>query len=194
MSNDSASIFYQHKYGRRFPVSLMALEMYAVEVDGAESDNDVYDALVKVLTKACQVKEPSKEDGDYLISRITSIGKELADKAPKVPEGASKSKSFGSSYMEYLHDLSVDSSVLKMVSYDMTAATKLYCEIDRDDVLKLVAEYFSGKAEENLVKMEASMYGNGGKYKNDRGAVSGPGKTHDISTPEGFANLKAMGF
>lgn len=191
MSENSPSIFYQHKYGRRFPVPLMALEMYAVTVEGAETDNDVYDVLIKVLTSACGVTAPNKEDGDYLISRITEVSKALkqVDKTT-----GPKSQSFGTSYMAYLRDLSVDSAILKMVNYDVTAATKLYCELDREDVLKLVSEYFSGKDEANLVKMEASLYGGGGKYKNDKGGKGGPSVQHDISTPEGFANLKAMGF
>ena len=105
-------------------------------------------------------------------------------------------KSFGSSYMEYLHGLSVDSAILKMVGYDITAATALYCDIDREDTMQLVSEYFSGAAEENLVRMESSMYGNGGKYKDDGKSDKslGKGSSHDINTPEGFANLKAMGF
>ncbi len=200
MSNDTPSLFYNHKFGRKFPISLMALEMYAIEVEGAAEDNEVYDALVRVLAKACDVKSPSKEDIEYLISRITTVGKELADNKKESGEGegkGAKGKSFGTSYMEYLHNLSVDSAILKMVNYDIGAATALYCDIDRDDTMELIAEYFSGAAEENLVKMEASMYGSGNTYKDDKGGKGSAdklkGSSHDISTPEGFANLKAMG-
>ena len=191
---DNASLFYNHKYGRRFPVSLMALEAYAIEVEGATEDNEIYDALVRVLAKACDVKSPDKLDIEYLIERITEVGKELADnkKDDGKKEGKPK-KSFGTSYMEYLHGLSVDSAILKMVNYDITAATALYCDIDRDDVIRLIREFFSGVAEENLVNMEANMYGTGNSYKGDKGGKKENESTHDISTPEGFANLKAMG-
>lgn len=191
---DTASLFYNHKYGRKFPVSLMALEAYAIEVEGASEDNEIYDALIRVLAKACDVKSPTKEDIEYLISRITEVGKELADNKKEGDDKGGKSKkSFGTSYMEYLHGLSVDSAILKMVNYDITAATALYCDIDRDDVIRLIKEYFSGAAEENLVKMEATMYGSGTSYKGDNGGKKENESTHDISTPEGFANLKAMG-
>ena len=199
-SKDTPSVFYQHKFGRRFPVPLMAFEMYSVTVCGAQTDMEVYDVLIKVLTKACNIKSQSdpelEKDIAYLIERITDVGKELNISQEKSDNVITPSKSFGTSYMEYLHDLSVDSAILRMVTYDIEAANRLYCELDRDEVMVLIAEYFSGKAEENLVKMEASMYGNGGKYQADKGgnAEKNKGKMHDISTAAGFANLKSMGF
>jgi len=196
MTDSKASLFYNHKLGRKFPVSLMALEMYSIKVQGAKEDNEVYDTLIYVLANACGVKSATKEDIEYFISRITEVAEELNKREGKSEVKESPKKSFGSSYMEYLHGLSVDSAILKMVGYDITAATALYCDIDREDTMSLVADYFSGEAEENLVKMEASMYGNGGKYKDDGKSDKslGKGSSHDINTPEGFANLKAMGF
>lgn len=195
MNAETPSIFYQHTVGLRFPIPLMAFEVYSVAVTSAETDNDVYDVFITVLTKHCGVTDPSEDDIAYLIERITTVGKELGlDTDKDKDKGKPKTRSFGTSFMEYLHTLKIDSAVLKMVNYDVTAATKLYCELDRDSVMRLVAEYFSGKAEENLVRMEASMYGNGGKYQADKGSQKGAGKAHDISTPEGFAQLKSMGF
>jgi hypothetical protein len=49
-----------------------------------------------------------------------------------------------------------------------------------------------------LLKLEAALYGSGGSYKNDgKSQGSGgeaPGRVHDLTTDEGRAKLKALGF
>jgi len=95
--------------------------------------------------------------------------------------------------MDYIGGLPIDAALLRMVNYDIDAAEKLYCTIDRDDVVQLVKDYIKGRMEENLVRMEASMYGFGGSYKEDK-QESSKEKGIDLSTKEGVAALKSLGF
>ena len=190
--SDDTSLFYKHKHGRRFPVSLMALEVYGKNMVGASTDNEIYDVLITTMTSSCGVMNPDSEDVDYFISRLAEMHEKMQEKAEKGGEKGAKTKSFGTSFSEYLSGLSIASTLLKMTGYDMDAATKLYCELDRVDVLELVNDYFSGKAEENLVAMEAAMYGSGNSYKKDKGSA-GPARTHDLSSKEGIKAVRAMG-
>jgi hypothetical protein len=127
---------------------------------------------------------------------LNDIREEVAPSA-KASETKVSKKSFGTSYDEYLQRLTLDSTVLRMVGYDVDAARRIYCEMDRDDAMKLIGEYVTGLMEEGLLRLEASMYGFGGKYKEDKGGPSsGEGQTkhHDLTTDEGKAALRRLGF
>jgi len=188
----STSIFYSHKYGRRFPVPLIALEAYAIESDKAKSDEDIFNVLITTLSKHCGVKSPTDEDISYFVSRLEEVRKEISDNSE---QSVFKGKTFGSAYLAYISGLPIDSALLRMVNYDIDSADKLYCTIDRTDTVSLVNDYIKGRMEENLIKMEASMYGFGGCYEEDKVSKSNKGdKGIDISTEEGAAALRSLGF
>lgn len=192
MSGTQGSIFYMHAYGRKFPVPLMALEAYAMDSENATTDEELFNVLITTLSKHCGVAQPNDEDIAYFVSRLTKLKEEITENSE---EGATYGKTFGSAYMGYISDLPIDGALLKMVHYDIDAAEKLYCDIDRDDAVQLVKDYIKGKAEENLVKMEAAMYGMGGSYEEDKGSKQdNKEKGIDISTEEGAAALRALGF
>lgn len=188
--NTPGSVFYMHAYGRRFPVPLMALECYALGSEKAGSDQELLDVLVSTISTHCKISAPKESDIDYFLTRLKEIKAEISENSA---EEMVKGKTFGSAYMDYISKLPVDAALLKMVNYDIGAAEKLYCNIDRDDVIQLVRDYIRGKAEENLVSMEASMYGFGGHYEKDK-KDSGGSKGIDISTEAGAAALKSLGF
>lgn len=190
MTNTQGSIFYMHAHGRRFPVPLMALEAYAMDSENAETDQELFDVLMVTLSKHCKVSKPTDDDINYFVSRLGKLKEEIEGNSA---EESTHGKTFGSAYMDYISDLPIDGALLKMVHYDIDAAEKLYCDIDRDDAVQLVKDYIKGKAEENLVKMEASMYGMGGSYEEDKGPKK-KDKGVDISTEEGAAQLRALGF
>lgn len=184
------SIFYNMTHGRRFPVSLLALETYAIRVTEVSTEDEHYDMFIKILTSICGVENPQVDDIQYLAERIKSIKDETVEgKASKAGH------SFGTYYQEYLGKLSSDSTILRMVNYDVNAARRIYCELDRDDAYKLMKEYLEGLLEEGRLRMEAAMYGFGGGYKDDgKGGSGNVGETFDVSSEEGKAALKAMGF
>jgi hypothetical protein len=154
--------------------------------------DELEDLLCGILHSFCSVEKPSDDDLNYFVDRLKAIQEEIKDRVP----GSSKkaSKSFGTSYHEYISKLSIDSTILRMTGYNFDAAKRIYCELDRDDAMKLVTEYINGSMEESLLTLEACMYGMGGSYKNDGGGNKGADKVHDLSTEEGKAAARAMGF
>jgi len=187
--NTQGSIFYNHAYGRRFPVPLMALEAYAIASEQAQSDEELFDALLTTISAHCKIASPADADIEYFTNRLVQIKEEIVK---NTSEESTKGRSFGTAYLDYVSALPLDAALLKMVNYDIDAAEKLYCSIDRDDAISLVRDYIQGKSEENMVSMEAAMYGMGGKYESDKGGKGCKGI--DISTEEGAAALKQLGF
>lgn len=192
--NDDNSIFYNHEYGRRFTVSLMALEFYATNSIAEDTEEGMYDVLMTTLTACCKVTAPTEEDVDYFLDRMSEIKKDMENQKPNEGGPSKPKKSFGTSYLDYLNGLSVDSTLMKMVGYNIEQARKLYCEVDRQDTLKLVREYVKGLLEGNTVAMEAAMYGFGGSYKDDGGGEPSNVKTYETQSASGIAKLKELGF
>lgn len=184
------SLFYNQKRGRRFPVPLYAFEVYALESSESSSDEQLQALLIYVLHDVCGVASPVPEDVEYFIERLNDLSKPPKESESPPP----KNKSFGTSYMDYLIGLPIDSVLLKMVQYDVKKAEHLYCVIDRSDVVALVDSYLLGKMEENSVAMEAAMYGFGGRYEEDKPEKTRKEKGVDISSKEGEAALRSLGF
>ena len=146
------------------------------------------DNLTGILQQYCFVKEPDQEDLRYFLSRL----QEISDAASKIKHADTKrKKSFGTGFIDFITSLPIDRVIAKMCGYDMQLAKHIYCTLDRDLSDQLVRDYISGEVERNTVMMEASMYGFGGKYANDK---SGEDKGIDINTPEGVAAMKSLGF
>lgn len=194
MSDNKMSLFYKHTYGRRFPVPLLSLEVYSKNIQGAVTDTEVYNVLTDILSSVCKIKDPDKGDVEYFIKRLQLIDESLSKPSAQGREAGRPKRSFGTSFSAHLEGLSLDSALLKMTGYNMDAASRLYCETDRDDVMALVSDYFSGRGEENLVAMEATLYGSGNSYKEDKGTKNSNASTHDLQTKEGVSALKSMGF
>lgn len=186
----SNSIFFNELKGRRFPISLLAIEVYSLEAGTCTSEDELFDVFFRVITELCGVAQPTDEDLNYFVDRLEVLRGEMIKAEENAPPKASKS--FGTAYHEYLSKLMVDSRILRMVGYNFDAAKKIYCELDRDDAMKLVNEYMTGLLEEGLLNMEATMYGFGGKYKDDKGGTKG--NTHDLTTEDGKKALRRLGF
>lgn len=190
----SHSIFYLMGSGRRFPISLLAVETYAIHVGSAVTDDELFDLFVSIVTEICGVTNPTTEDIHYFVGRLQEIQDELSEPQAVVEKGPKKG--WGSSYVEFLQKLSLDSVILRMVGYDFDAAKKLYCDLDRADTMKLVRDYTSGLMQEGLMLLESTMYGFGNSYSQDKGKgrTFDSANAHDLRTPEGVAALRRLGF
>ena len=189
------SIFYSMGSGRRFPISLLAVETYAVHVGEAVTDDELFDLFVSIVTEICGVSSPSTDDIHYFVERLQEIQKELSETPDTSAKGPKKG--WGTNYVEFLQKLSLDSVILRMVGYDFDAAKKLYCDLDRSDTMKLVRDYTSGLMQEGLMLLESTMYGFGNSYSEDKGrgqSSSSNSRVHDINKPEGLAALRRLGF
>jgi hypothetical protein len=186
----SNSIFFNQLKGRRFPIPLLAIEIYSDEARHCTTEDEVFDVFFRVITDICGVRQPTDEDLTYFVDRLDALRKEMEQN--ETQETKKAVRSFGTAYHEYLSNLMVDSRILRMVGYNFDVAKKIYCELDRDDAMKLVNEYMTGLLEEGLLNMEAAMYGFGGKYKDDKGGSKA--NVHDLTTDEGKKALKRLGF
>ena len=190
----SPSLFYMERYGYRYPVSLLAVEVYSIASEKAgQDDQALYDSLVTTVTQVCKVSDPKEEDLRYFVSRLEKIRDNIKKEESETPKKPKKPvKSFGTSYLEYLQGLSIDAVILKMTNYNIDSASKLYCELDMDDVKALVDQYVTGQSEQNLIFMEGPMYGFGSSYEGD--SKSSNESSYDLSSPEGIGALRGLGF
>lgn len=183
------SIFYNTQGGRRFPIPLLALETYSIQAGSTQTADELLRLFMMIASEICHVKAPSDDDIDYFVQRLQGVQDELKE----LEEPSETTKSFGTAFQEYLNKLTIDSTILRMTGYDFEAARKIYCELDRDDAMKLVNEYVSGLMQEGLLNLESAMYGQGGSYKDD--VKSKPkANVHDLTTEEGRASLRSFGF
>ena len=187
------SCFFNDKFNRKFPISLMALEIYG-QLFGEEqpTEEELYTLTISLIKDYCGVDEPSDEDFVHFVQYVTKLSADTKDKKPPVKR--KKPRSFGTSYEEYLHGINPDQMILIMTGYDYEQARYIYCELDREVSLAMVGNYVKGCLETNTIRMEASMYGFGGKYKNDRSGEQG--RNYDMNTDEGvkaLSNVKGFG-
>lgn len=178
------SLFYDEAF-QRFPVPLLAIELYAMRTVSVETDEDILQALTEVLAKACKVLEPVSEDYSYLVARLQEVSKSDDDGEPR----KATSKSFGTAFVNYLNTLDTVSMLGSMTHYDIDKMRKLYCETDFVHVRKLMLSHTEGLLESNKVAFEACLYGFGNSYQND----GGQGNAIDADSKEGMAMLRAYG-
>lgn len=123
-----------------------------------------------------------------VLDRIESLQAKEQDKPPRTPTFG---KSLGTNYSDWLNNLDTTGVCLYLSDYDIEKARHLYWHTD----LQVVQEAVKQKGQQDsllaLVQMEACLYGSGGKYSDDDG---GGGNHYDLSSGEGLAALKSMGF
>lgn len=191
------SSFYISKFSRRFNISMLALEYYSMSVENLQEDERLIHCILDTLKNVCGVGNPSQEDVNYFIDRL----KEFKDKLEKHEGPEEPSRSFGTSYLAYLQELSSEAAIWDMVDFNPKAAAYLYCEADKEDVDNLLRTYVRRQNEFNLLAMEATLYGSGNHYKEDnpsKGSQPQPQeqlgtKVYDINSKEGLARLRSLG-
>lgn len=131
---------------------------------------------------------------DGLVSRVLSRIQELQTQEEKANNRGRARKTFGSSYAEWLSELDATSSCLYLADYDITKALHYYWEEDYLIVQEAIRIKSGHESQITLTRMEASMYGFGGKYADDKG---GDGNTVDLDSmaPDDIkAMMAGMGF
>ena len=190
-----SSIFFDN--ARRFPLSLMAVEVYASESVKTTTDDELMDVIIIVLHQHCGVEKPSEDDFNYFLERLQEVKAEIEANQAAVPP---KTKpTFGSSYLEYMNGLNIDSTLMQMTGSNYAKAKSMYTQLDRTDSLRLIGEYKFEKIQQNNVRMESVLYGMGGKYKDDGGSRRSSNddtveRVHDINSASGLKRLRELGF
>jgi len=104
-----------------------------------------------------------------LVQRVIARINEL--QIPQEPPTKKKqSKSFGTSFSEWLGGLSATESCLYLSDYDIEKALKYYWEEDYLLVQEAIKVKSSCDSQRALIALESSMYGFGGKYSDDKQA------------------------
>jgi hypothetical protein len=151
--------------------------------------------LIQTVKQAFELAHPEKEVAAHLpslvetvIARINSL---QTDHSP-TPSKGYVSKSLGTRYVEWLSEMDAEEVCMYLAEYDVNRAERLYWYEDIPAVQKAVTLKSQHDNQMTLVYMEAALYGQGGKYKDDDG-----GQAVDylsMSTEESSAALKQFGF
>ena len=112
--------------------------------------------------------EVIKATAYQLVQRVIARITELQTPAEK-PKSRKQSKSFGTSFAEWMGSLSATESCLYLSDYDIEKALKYYWEEDFLLVQEAVKFKSGHESQITLTRLEASMYGFGGKYADDIG-------------------------
>jgi len=194
MNEPGLSLFYKLKYVYRFPISLLCLEMYVELSQGITDEASALEVFSRVLIKSCGIREPTEEDVVYFMGRLEQINKDIQKENEKFNIKESSMRTFGSSYRDYIRDIPFDRILMQMTNYDLIAANRLYTELDRDDIMPMIAEYVKGKIEAGILQLDSCLYGFGGSYKEDQSAGKENVIVHDLQTEEGRAAMRSFGF
>jgi len=191
-----ASIFYRANYERKFPLTMLFLELLQASISEKEAEELTADQLLPLILE-CLVKSGLKEkakksDADYVIDRLTSMMQEAQPTGDGAPP--SKKQTFASSYSAWAAALEPDALCLAASSFDYFQAERLYKEVDKEDVIWLADQYLRAEWEKIKVGFESVVYGFGGSYKDDSSGGSGGADTYDLTkeSAKGLAALKKV--
>ena len=184
------------KYPPRNKLLPLSFGIERAILDNLEALETITDDDIGNATKvAFQMVYPSFDVNQQLpqlvesvIERINALNQE---EPPKKSYGT-PSKTLGTAYAEWVAMLDAERLCLYLAGWDPTKALQYYWEVESitlQEAIKLKAQHDS---QLSLLQMEASLYGFGGKYKDDNSGEKA--NVHDLSTDEGIAALKSFGF
>lgn len=168
-----ASLFYKATFERRFPLTFLLLEDVGIRLREAGPDVgelEVAEIIKAALKKCHSIKNPSNDDISYVSKRLETMAKEHEDSEPDKEKKVTK-QHFGSSYSKWAATLEPFAVCLLAAEYDYFLATRLYKEVDKDDVAELSNCLMAKEWEHIKVNYEAVVYGFGGGYSDS--AVDG---------------------
>jgi hypothetical protein len=171
----------------RFTVSLFSVEYYAKMMSENLTELEQMEVMEDVLRKTCGIVQPVQEDFIFLIEKLTILKQEV-EKITLEP--GSYRQTFGSSFNKYLNSTDITCLLGKMTNYSLPAMEELYCRADFQHVQEMIRNYTQGLVEQNVVAMEAALYGSGNSYKDDTGSSA---QAIDVDSKEGKAMLRQFG-
>ena len=147
-----------------------------------EVTNEQFENIVLNSYALVYPVEVIKATAYQLVQRVIARITELQTPAEK-PKSRKQSKSFGTSFAEWMGSLSATESCLYLSDYDIEMALKYYWEEDFLLVQEAIKVKSACDSQRSLIALEASMYGFGGKYADDAGGSSANENVIDLSDP-----------
>ena len=177
-----------------FPIPLLAFEILFKEFDSLPSEDEslIVACYHKALLLGCGITEVAEDHVNYFYERVLAL-KDQLEEPSEGPHPASAGKGFYSDYISYVSELDTGFSALISTGFDYYKAKVLYTELDRDTALAIIKASHAHASRLSRVQLEACVYGFGGEMSGGSGADSNA-QVHDISTAQGKASLKSMGF
>jgi hypothetical protein len=156
------SPFYEARFVRLFPVSLLAFErLHSLLMGGYDPPQ----ASLSVLVECCGIEHPTNEQIQYFLDRADTLSKELSEAQPGDTFSENKSKrTFSTSFREFLSGLDSHDLLLMATGYDYAKAEYLFTRVDREDALRVIKVFTQDTTERQILQLEAVMFGMGGGY------------------------------
>ena len=167
-----------------FGIEKAILNALKEEVTQEQFEEIVFSSYALVHTK-----DVIKQTAPALLSRVYERIEEL-NKPVETPKPKRQKKSFGTSFAEWLSNLTATESCLYLANYDIEKALKYYWEEDYLLVQEAVKVKSAQDSQNTLVSLEACMYGFGGKYADDQAGEN----VIDLADPGAKEALAAFGF
>jgi len=181
------SIFFKRNYQRLFDVPLLAFEYIGQQSGGVEESEDALRAVYQeVLSGICGV-EFNQANIDYLNTRLDEAAKEAQSASKPTPKAGKGDRKFSAAFWEDFESTPLEGKLMQMVGYDYDKAAHLYCKVDREDVMSLLESFIKRLNSDQVIQLEACVFGFGGKMSKSEQA-----KEHDMSghNPEAHQMLK----
>ncbi len=184
---------FLRRLSRQFAVPLIALEYYGTASHSKVDDDRMSEALFFIVRNLCGVKDPVKEDFEYLVERL----REAEGKASQAKEAAESvnaaKKSFGYALNTWLENTDAIEMFGKMTNYNTAEIENLYCKVDFTEAQELLKSYVESMQSHALINYECALYAAGGHYEGDKKSNSNV-KQYDANSKEGMAALQGFGF
>lgn len=136
-----------------------------------------------------------KKTAYLLVQRVIARINELQTPQETTTTKRKQSKSFGTSFAEWMGSLSATESCLYLADYDIEKALKYYWEEDYLLVQEAIKVKSACDSQRSLIALEASMYGFGGKYAEDSaGSDTNTINLDDVNSTDIKTAMAGFGF
>lgn len=193
------SIFFNERpyLKNKVQVSYLFLETISALAEKMQ-ESTVEEVLVAALIRLGFKKgELTSEEIQSICDRLAEIkshDEAIASKSAggRDPSSGGGKKSFGQDYVKHMSKLGTAEKCLVTCGYDVDAARRMYCEVDKLIADAAITTYFENRWQELKTGFEACVFGFGG---NMDGAADAD---HDMTSEEGMKSaahaLRSMGF
>ncbi len=173
-------MFFEANFQRLFPVTFLLVEAIAQSIVGGEQNEDV--AISKAIVTVAKVPV-TRSAIDYVVDRVREVYPGDTEQEASTPRTG---RGFATAFQQWASSLSPEGVCLYLAKYDFEGARRLYCEVDKKDVVAMAALKIKEEWERSVLSYECSLYGFGGSYGNEERDDS---DALDVNSEEGLRAL-----
>lgn len=144
---------------------MLLIEALSETMKSCSEELTINDAVIDALTKAGLATNPTDQQILYVIKRLKELEEGEDVKEGSIPSEPESKNSFGQVALEWMAELSSEDLCLYLADYDYVEAKKIYCTMDKEEVIHTSSQKMKYEWEMMRVKFEASLFGSGGGYE-----------------------------